>query len=224
MLIITVRKQLEQLFGTDGYTRVRFALDDYAESAGALVLAVDDSDDCAALGLAAVSGTDSGTIVLAVRGARTKLGSDATDGLLIVGGDSVVPHFQITNPVSDRILDEDTVVFSDNPYGAASETLEQYLAPSFPVGRLVQPDNTADNFVTLIKGLTAQHTSGRPNNDGAVMVVNEDWIDYSKRAAGSLPGPQSWHISPGYEMNAADAARAILYFNLHGFSGEIGRA
>jgi hypothetical protein len=226
MLIVTVRSKLEQLYGTDGYTSVRSALDHYAESAGAIVFAADDLADCRALGLNPAPGADSGTILLAIRAARRRLGS-VVDSLLIAGGDSVVPHFQVSNPVTDRVLDQDTVVFTDNPYGANDETAVEQLSPSLPVGRFVQPDGDRESFVALIDSLTkanseARRTSGA-GGPGAALVVNEDWIDYSQNVAAAMKGPLDWHISPGYEMNAgtlADAGRPILYFNLHGFAGE----
>jgi hypothetical protein len=224
MLIVTVRAKLEQAYGSDGYTSVREALDKYAAAAGGVVWAVDDAADGRTLGLNPAPGTDSGAILLAIRAARSRLGS-LTGTLLIAGGDAVVPHFQLNNPVTDRILDNDTVVFSDNPYGATDETAWEHLAPSLPVARIAQPDADSESFVALINGMTGSSVtaSGGVGMPGAALVVNEDWIEYSQKVAAVMPGPLDWHISPGYEMNSgtlADAGRRILYFNLHGFSGD----
>ena len=223
MLIVTMRGPLEQMYGSDGYTDVRSALNDYGRAAQGFVLAVDDAADCQALGLNPAPGNDSGAILLAIRAARNRLGPLA-GSLLLAGGDRVVPHFQLANPVVDRVLDQDTVVFSDNPYGTNEESALERLAPSLPVGRMAQPDTACASFVALIEGMTkaaarAKSPAGMP---GAALVVNEDWIDYSQKVAAVMPGPLDWHISPGYEMNSgtlADAGRRILYFNLHGFSG-----
>jgi hypothetical protein len=223
MLIVTVRRKLEEAYGSDGYTSVREALNKYAATAGGVVWAVDDEGDGRALGLNAAPGTDSGAILLAVRAARSRLGA-AAGSLLIAGGDSVVPHFQINNPVTDRILDTDLVVLSDNPYGANDETALEHLAPSLPVGRIAQPDGDCKSFVALIEGMTEAGTRAADARlPGAALVVNEDWVAYSQNVAAAMAGPLDWHISPGYEMNSgtlADAARRILYFNLHGFSGD----
>ena len=117
MLIVTMRGKLEQMYGSDGYTSVRSALNDFALAAGGFALALDDSSECRPLGLNPAPGVDSGSILLGIRAARNRLGALA-DSLLLAGGDAVVPYFQLTNPVTDRILDKDTVVLSDNPYGA----------------------------------------------------------------------------------------------------------
>jgi hypothetical protein len=222
VLIVTVRRKLEEPYGSDGYKNIRAALDAYARPSADGVLAVDDPNDCAMLNLAPIASTESGSILLAIRAVRDKRPMLA-DSLLIVGGDSVVPQFQLGNPVQDRSIDSDSVVFTDNPYGAASETLEQYLAPSLPVGRIVDDTSAgADGFVALIERLANRRTSSAAVS-GSALVVNDDWREDSQKVATALPGPQDWHFSPGYQLNAnskADAARHLLYFNLHGFSGD----
>jgi hypothetical protein len=222
MLIITVRQKLEDAYGADGYKKIRAALDAYAQPSGATVLAVDDGEDCATLNLAPIAGADSGSILLAIRAVRKKYAALARS-LLIAGGDSVVPQFQISNPVQDRSIDTDPTVFTDNPYASDSETLEEYLAPSMTVGRIVD-DATggAEGFVALIERL-ANRRASRAADSGSALVVNEDWLADSQKVAAALPEPQDWHLSPGYQLNAGskmDAARAFLYFNLHGFSGD----
>ena len=223
MLIVTMRGKLEKMYGSEGYDLVRGALNDYGTRANAIVLALDDGADMRPLGLNVAPGEDSGSILLAIRAARGRLGTLA-DSLLIAGGDAVVPFFQMNNPVTDRVLDKDVVTLSDNPYGANDESAWEHLAPSLPVGRIAQLDSDCQSFVDLIDSM-AEATKGRAEvgKPGAALVVNEDWIPYSQNVAASMPGPLDWHISPGYEMNSgtlADAGRRILYFNLHGFSGE----
>jgi hypothetical protein len=238
MLIVTVRRKLEESYGSDKYEQIRAALDAYAQPIGAAVLAVDDQGDCGKLNLSPIAGADSGSILLAVRAARAKLASVAADSLLIVGGDWIVPQCQIINPVQDQSIDKDPVVYTDNPYGAASETLEEYLAPSVPVGRIVDDaSGNASDFVALIQRLGNRGRDRLTAFPGSTLVVygeQEDkngntfrgdtgWVDDSTKVATALPGPQDWHFSPGYQLSAstrADAARPLLYFNLHGFSGD----
>src|SRR6266480_838418 len=99
--------------------------------------------------------------------------------------------------------------------------MEEQLAPSRPVGRLAVPDNASiDDFVELVQRFPHRTNPPAVGQPGAALVINQDWADYSRKVAQALPEPLVWHLAPGYEMNAAtrkDAARATLYFNLHGF-------
>src|SRR6266849_860765 len=179
MIIVTMRGKLEEMYGSDGYDSVRRALNDYGVSANGIVLALDDGGDMRPLGLNVAPGADSGSILLAIRAARGRLGALA-DSLLVAGGDAVVPFFQMNNPVTDRILDKDAVALSDNPYGANDESAWEHLAPTLPVGRIAQPDGDCQSFVDLINGMT-EAAKGRSEvgMPGAALVVNEDWIAYS---------------------------------------------
>jgi len=226
------------LYGSDGYPQIRAALDAYAQPRGAAVLAVDDPVDSGKLNLPPMAAADCGSILVAIRAARAKLSSGRADSLLIAGGDPVVPQFQISNPVQDRSIDKDPVVYTDNPYGAANDTLEEYLAPSFPVGRIVDdPSANASDFVALIERLANRGRDRLTALPGSTLVVygeqndergrtfqgDQGWISDSTKVAVALPTPQDWHFSPGYQLNASarsDAARSLLYFNLHGFSGD----
>jgi hypothetical protein len=163
--------------------------------------------------------------------------------VLLAGGDSVLPFFSLSNPVQDRSVDPDDLVLSDNPYGALSDSLEEQLAPSLPVGRLPFSGSASteeaiefiknfpqrfgsastENAIEFIETLPERSGGSSAGLPGAALVVFDDWIVYSQNVAQALPSPQIWHISPGYEMNSAtraDAARAVLYFNLHGFTGD----
>jgi hypothetical protein len=129
----------------------------------------------------------------------------------------------MANPVTDRDVDPDQTVLSDNPYGTDEDTLEQYLAPPVPVGRLTDfPRGSADDFVQLINSATASRKQ-RAIRRHALALVNADWSDYSRQATSALPVPVDWRLSPGYVLDRsqqADADREFLYFNLHGFDGK----
>jgi len=219
LLAATMRKKLEQSYGTDGYKKIRQSLESYASAAHAHLLALDDTDDMSAIGLLSAAGTEPGSLLLSLRAARQALGD--IDAVLLVGGDSIVPHWKITNPVTDRSIDPDEIVLSDNPYGTDSEDLNEYLAPPVAVGRLTDfPSGSTDDFVQLI-GATEAARKGRSARSNSVVVSNADWSEYSHRAAATLPGPD-WHFSPGYLMDRGrrgDTDRQFLYFNLHGFTG-----
>jgi hypothetical protein len=220
MLAVTVGNALKKRYGAQDYQTVRTALDEYVEAAGARLVALDDTNDMAALGLPAAAGAEPSTLLLSLRAARRALG--AVDSILLVGGDGIVPHWKMQNPVTDRDIDLDNIVLSDNPYGTDAETLDQYLAPPLAVGRLTDfPRGSAGDFVQLIHAATASR-QGRAARSQALAVVNADWSGFSRQAASTLPGPIDWRLSPGYLMDRgrrADTDHEFLYFNLHGFDG-----
>lgn len=221
-LAITMRSALEKRYGADEYETIRAAIHDFGEAAGAQTLALDDEAEMKPLGAAAALGPDAGSILASLR-QFTRSGSSGVSSLLIVGGDAIVPYWQINNPVTDRTIDSDEQIASDNPYGSTADTAAQYIAPSIPVGRLTDfPRGTARDFISLLETAKANRTE-RVARSRSTAVVNADWIEYSQNAGTSLPGPVDWHLAPGYLMNAAsgsDTDRECLYFNLHGFSGQ----
>ena len=218
MLILTQRGPLELLYASSGYEQIRAALESF-ESSWNRVLAIDDPDELAPWGLQAVSGETG--IQSAIRFLAKRYPS-IVDSVLLVGGPSVIPFFSFANPVEDRQVDGDVFVLTDNPYGAASDSLAEYLAPSLPIGRLPVPDGAnAVEFAAAVQRVA--RPPARAGQAGTALFVNDDWLGYSGRVAGTLPDPQQWHISPGYLMNATsekDAGYQTLYFNLHGFDGE----
>jgi hypothetical protein len=219
MLVATLKRALESRYQPDGYARIRDALDDFARVAGATRLALDDPGDVAPLGVTSASSGDAGSLLLTIRSVRQAL-DDAITGILLVGDGSIIPFWQMTNPVTDRSLDPDPLVASDNPYGTQKEDPQEYLAPPLPVGRLLDsPRGQLQNFLDSIAAATASRTS-RAARSGAAAVVNADWAEISTQAAATLPQPVEWHLSPGYRMVPSDAGRKYLYFNLHGFPDE----
>jgi hypothetical protein len=219
MLIVTARNALQERYGSDGYAQIRGALDAWAAIDGNRVVAVDDPADMQAMKLPVATAVPA-DIPRAIREAY-RLYPTLAQSVLLAGGSSILPFFSLTNPVNDRSTDPDPNVLSDNPYGALADTLPEFLAPSLPVGRLAVPDDAGVNdFVALIESFPHRASGSAAGQPGSALVVNQDWADFSRRVAQALPDPLIWHLAPGYEMNAAtrqDAARSILYFNLHGF-------
>jgi hypothetical protein len=219
MLIVTARNALQESYGSAGYAQIREALDAWASVDGDRVVAVDDPTDMQAMKLP--TATDGPADIQRAIRAANQLDPTIAQSILLAGGPSILPFFSLPNPVEDRPTDPDGAVLSDNPYGALADTLQEFLAPSLPVGRLPVPDSAGVNdFVALLE--TFPHRANEPaaGQPGSALVVNQDWADYSRKVAQALPDPLIWHLTPGYEMNAAtrqDAARATLYFNLHGF-------
>ncbi len=218
MLIVIQRQPLEQMYATSGYQQIRSALA-ALESPRDKVLALDDPEELRSWGLNVASSPDQ--IKSAIRTLAVQIPS-VVDSVLLVGGGPVVPFFSFQNPVTDRNVDPDPVVLTDNPYGSAADVLEEYLAPSLPVGRLAVRDSAAiGEFLSAVQSIV-DHPP-KAGRDGSAIFVNDDWIGYSQRVATALPGPQTWHVSPGYVADSSsedDAGFQTLYFNLHGFSGD----
>lgn len=222
MLILTARNPLQSSYGSQGYQQIRAALDTWAQVEGHRVLAVDDASEMQSIGMSASSNSPA-NVQQAIQTAAAGFPT-IVDGILIAGGASVIPFWSLDNPVTDRATDADTEVLTDNPYGAVSRTLNEYLAPSIPIGRLAVPDSaTLEQFLALVQGLPHRQAPPPAGQPGTALVVNSDWMDYSVRATQSAPAPKIWHVSPGYELDEGtqqDAAHAVLYFNLHGFSDQ----
>jgi hypothetical protein len=219
---VTARKALEKRYGVDSYQKIRAALDDLAAVGGGRAVALDDSADMSAIGVSAAAATDPQSLLVSIRALRQALSPSPTS-LMLVGGDDVIPFWQVLNPVTDRGVDPDNVVFTDNLYGTDRDgSLQEMLAPPLAIGRL--PDfkkSSTANFLDLIS-LTKANRLGRPVRPGAGAVINREWIQFSHSAGSTLPEPVDWHVSPGYVLDGSsmvDTDRQALYFNLHGFSG-----
>jgi hypothetical protein len=217
VLIVTSKLALEQAYPSSGYGSIRDALNE-AASPGDHVLAIDDPVETNAWGLQPVTG-GADDIKWAIRQLTQRFPS-IVDSVLLAGGNTIIPFFSLANPVTDRSVDPDTFVLTDNPYGSAADSWDEYLAPSLAVARLVVPDSASvAEFVAITQSLSQTTRAGRP---GTALFINDDWLSYSERIATELPGPQTWHLVPGYQIGPSlttDAAYGTLYFNLHGFSG-----
>jgi hypothetical protein len=218
VLIVTQRLTLEAQYATSGYSEIRATLAKLPRQQDR-VLVVDDPLEMQAWGLDPVSSADGIKATLRYLGATYP---SVVDSVFIIGGSGIVPFFSLANPVTNRGVDGDELVLTDNPYGSAADALQEYLAPSVPVGRLPVPDDAGlDDFVAAIERvIDPPAKTGQP---GAALFVNDDWLAYSQRVATALPDPRTWHVSPGYLMDASSVSAAgyqTLYFNLHGFSSD----
>jgi hypothetical protein len=173
-----------------------------------------------AFGLAPTALTDSGAVLAGIRSIRRVFPGVAS--VFLIGGDAIVPHFRLPNPTRGMPIDPDVLVYSDNPYGADEDTLDAYIAPALPVGRLCEPAGDASAFVEIIERVVASHTARRIRA-GSMSVINEEWIDASTRVMASLSAPLEARLAPGFVIDAAgqpETAREYLYFNLHGFDDD----
>jgi hypothetical protein len=127
----------------------------------------------------------------------------------------------LPNPVFDRRLDPDAQVLSDNPYGAIDDSLDEWLAPSIPIGRICDGGSAA-TFAQVLDRVIANRVA-RPAREGSCAIINEQWIDASLPAVSALDPPIDRRIAPAYAVssaNADDLRRRVIYVNLHGFDGD----
>jgi hypothetical protein len=219
-LVVTLGSALERRYGAEGAASVIGALDRYAARTGSILAVLDDRRAMARLGLEFVPASAVGAITSVIRQARNTF---SVDGLVLVGGDHIVPYWQLANPVVNRRVDPDPIVLSDSPYGATVDSLDAYLAPDLPVGRIPDPapGNTAA-FIAVIDGLGTK----RPDNlelRGSTSFVNREWTPASAEIVRLLAQPVVQREAPGFELDdtrRSDTARRHLYFNLHGFKDD----
>jgi hypothetical protein len=141
--------------------------------------------------------------------------------ILILGEQRAFASFTVDNPVTDRSIDPDNTVLTDNPYGQFDWTQpDQCTVPPVIVGRLATGINeTAAGLSALLDAQIALHKKpgGRT---GYVEIVSRQWENAST-AIMALSAPVSRLIvSPDGRVSIANASVLdcrYLYCNLHGF-------
>lgn len=220
-LIVSLGARLETRYGAAGRAAIADALTESADALGhPIVLSLDDAEAMMRFDLAPVPSLTAAGVLMGVRQLRQRI--PTIDGLLIVGGHEIVPHWELTNPVTDRAIDPDPLVATDNPYGTLSDTIDSYLAPDLPVGRLVNPGAGANDLAELIRTVAGNHVRRTPRR-GAIAIFNADWEAMSDAVAEQLPEPVQKKPVPGYQLTGvhrADLSHQYLYFNLHGFMND----
>jgi hypothetical protein len=189
----------------------------------ARVIVIDDPVSMSALGLqpAATSAPKAvRQVIRALHAALVGIG-DRLDGVLLFGGDELFPMFRVTNVIDDRHVDPDDVIPTDNVFGALSDELEEWLAPTIAVGRVCD-GGSLPIFLAAIEAVITNHQQ-RPVRAGSIAVINQEWEEASRDIAASLEPPSDFRLTPFFavtETNRADLDRRLIYANLHGFSGE----
>ena len=219
MLAVTLRTPIESAFGTDGYTQIRHAIDDYIQAQGGVTQALDDSADTERIGIQPVLAANASSVLLTVRSAVKAIGG--IDSLLILGDGGVVPFFNLRNPVTDRGVDQDDAIPSDNPYGTSADTLAQCLAPPLSMGRIPFPVTGRVKDAQAYFDAASAYRSSRSMRASSMVITNADWSSFSQTAAAELPEPVDFHLSPGYQLRTvSDIQREFVYVNLHGLPGD----
>jgi hypothetical protein len=232
LLLVSSRNNLTSAYGPSGFEAVLAKEDHYRTVLLDLgipcrAVFVDDSGSMAPFGLEPILSLDASSIAGAIRRLRTALagGPDAVTSVALMGGDSIVPFWRVLNPVTDRGVDPDETVLSDNPYAASEDTLRGWLAPSLPLGRICGADSGPVESLTGVLDRGIENHRARASRVGSCAIVNEEWLSASMRAGASLAAPVAWHLAPGFRVlpaNQRDLDARFLYFNLHGFANDPG--
>ena len=202
----------------------------------ALVLLADDPASAREHGVRPVNASDPWAIKKQLASLDKRLAEQGSmiGALLIIGGHEVVPMHHLPNPVED---DDDTVP-SDNPYGALDEN---YLAPTWPVGRLPgSADGDASMLLDSLRRMAATHndqhqqqswyrrwwqwlttrlwlTRQRTFSVGYTAAV---WEEASRAVFSEIGSKRTLLVSPPLdaEMLGTLPRARMAYFNLHGLA------
>jgi hypothetical protein len=171
-LSVTVRSALVNKYSGGALSKIDIALAawiaaDLKRGLTTLHVALDDATAMAVHGCKAIKGR--------VSAAQAKRAIDALaarlqpDYIVIIGGQDVLPSFNVPNPSFDPKGDADTTVPTDNPYACArafaAKTLKSYLVPDRVVGRipdLPAPAGTGDPIWLLTALKTATTWTSKP--------------------------------------------------------------
>jgi hypothetical protein len=142
-------------------------------------------------------------------------------GILIVGDQRVFPSFVIPNPVTDRSLDPDTTVLTDNPFGQLDgQSPEQCILPQYAVGRVCagasEPAFSLCNVLDSVIALRRQQAM----RTGYVEITSRQWQGASNSVMSMLAPSARVIVSPDGRITSANASLLdckFLYCNLHGF-------
>ncbi len=141
--------------------------------------------------------------------------------LLILGDQRVFPSFQVANPVTDRSVDPDDIVWTDNPYGQFDWLQPaQCILPPYAVGRMAPgvTDSAAD-MCRLLDSLVSLH-QGHTDRTGYVEIASRQWQNASNSVLSAIAPASRVIISPDGRVSASNAGLLdckFLYCNLHGF-------
>ncbi len=230
LLAIIAKTPIVSAWGEEAWARIAAKIDNYVsilaeQQLEPVLLAVDDPLSTAKFGLNPVAPINSFILstVNAVRSAMKTRGR-AVEHVVLLGGNDLIPFFQLMNPVMDRRLDPDSLVATDNPYAAdpeAADQVSEWMCPTGSLGRVCD-GGSAESFEKSIQNAIDSHKNAS-GKSGSLAVVNREWEDASIPARNELPGPVDYRSSPAYRLtpnNAQDLASRVLYFNLHGFDGD----
>lgn len=244
LLAISCRGPLVARYGFEGFQRLERRLQTVARELAFVgtrfvIAFVDDPGSMAQHELTPVWSTDPKEIKRAIDDLDRVVGQDGrgVDGILIVGGDDVVPFFHAVNPADD----DDAFVLSDSPYAVAPGG--SVYAPEIPIGRL--PDGSGGNLNVLLRQIdTLLELRRKPSlvdvgprivqaglaalgaiglgvaNSLAFGCAASSFETVAGQAFAAIAPPSLLRLSPPTIVEEFNAhwisGRRFLYFNLHG--------
>jgi hypothetical protein len=207
---------LTTTYGVPGYQSLLAKLNGLSKSdaTGATsVHILDDAADMGASSLAPAASQSPQDLRSALR-PLLKTG----DTVLIIGDQRCFPAHPVQNPVSDRSIDPDPTILTDNPYGDLSGNApESCTLPEISVGRIAAGvTDSAQDLAALLDWM------GQPSvRSGYVEITSRQWRDTSSFVMAALASSQRVFVSPDDRItsnNAANLDCRFLYCNLHGFA------
>ncbi|HVC33306.1 MAG TPA: C25 family cysteine peptidase, partial [Chloroflexota bacterium] len=247
LLAVSCRGPLVARYGFEGFQRLERRLQTVARELAfigtRLVIAfVDDPGSMAQHDVAPVWSTDPPEIKRAIDDLDRAVVREGRgiDGILIVGGDDVVPFFRVPNSADD----DDSTILSDSLYAVLPD--DSAFAPRIPIGRL--PDGSGGNLSLLLRQIdTLLDVRQKPplTDDGSKILqasraalgaigigiasslafgyAASSWESVAGQAFSPLAPAPVLRLSPPAEADDFRpqwvAGRRLLYFNLHGASG-----
>jgi hypothetical protein len=157
LVAATVKGALLSRYGVGGVDRLERRFRGVSRELNTLgvafhVVYVDDDSSLRQYGVEPSCGTEAidikrciDRVIQALQRTRPTEAGTAKSGVLLVGGDDVVPFFRIPSPSDD----DDDEIITDNPYGRVGTG--SILAPDQPVGRL--PDGSSGSIAFLLRQL-----------------------------------------------------------------------
>jgi hypothetical protein len=214
-LLVTSSTGLQSVYGQDGYNSILQKLETLAALNQNGLRILDDAVSMQGASPAKAQDSDS------LRGALSSVGGvNSANGIVIVGDQRVFPSHSVPNPVTDRTVDPDTALLTDNPYGDFVNAPSDCVNPGVPVGRIAAGvSDSAQDFCNLLDWRIALSQQKTPRT-GYVEVTSRQWQNTSNFVLSALPSSQRVFVSPDSRLSASNAANLdckYLYCNLHGF-------
>lgn len=253
LVAVTCWEPLTARYGAEGQQRLLRRLQSVAKELGEqgcefVVVGLDDPAETARFDLAPIPSLTAANIKASL---EVVIGSlDAVRdraaveiGVLILGGDDVVPFFRLPNPADD----DEPEVLTDNPYGTRAG--DSLYAPSIPVGRF--PDGSSGNLALLLRQIDSlidqrrrltQSTGGGSLTRSGLAALNalvfgratSEALVCTAETARGVAEQVAETMAPGAQVRSSPPAtvehfdarwlanRRYLYFNLHGVDGDAG--
>lgn len=215
---VTSAAGLQSVYGAAGYATIMQKLNTLTGTGAASGPKLHILDDATSMqGLTPATAQDAPTL----QGALKQF-LQANDTVTIVGDQRVFPAFEVANPVTDRTIDPDATILTDNPYGdLTGQPPEECTQPQVAVGRLAAGVSDSAPALASLLDWQISWLQQPPQRTGYVEVTSRQWQDTSSFVLAAMASSQRVFVSPDIRISASNAANLdckYLYCNLHGFA------